>query len=257
MIEAMRFVSGALILFFSSVIHAATYKVFSAVTPPLLEKKGEGVAGFAGIFGKIVLEKLNQARQADQFEVVWLPWKRALSETMKHRNGIFFPIARTADREKDYCWLVHLGAVESWFYATNPKVKINDLKDLKKYRVGFLNGSQRAMELRKIFGNEAESLEGLTEDLGNYRKLISGRIDVWATQTEVFDKAEADYRAANKVTPKSYALKKFLDQEVWLVGNAKMEEKLQEQIRTIFRPKKTESNSDEVSAAGLLSVYRL
>jgi len=253
----MRFISGTLILIFSSALHAATFKVFTAVTPPLLEKKGEGVQGFSGVFGKIVLDKLNQAGKADQFEVVWLPWKRALSETQKHKNGVFFPLARTAEREKEYCWLGHLGTAESWFYTTNPKVKLGSLDDLKKYRIGFLNGSMRSVELKKLLGDEAANLEGLTQDLGNYKKLISGRIDIWVTQTEVFAKAEADYKAENKTLPVSYAIRKFLDQDVWIVGNADMSAKHQEMIRAIFRTKKKEPAGEQVSAAGLLSVYRL
>jgi polar amino acid transport system substrate-binding protein len=256
MIEVMKLISAVLILLFSGSLHAATFKIFAAETPPFLEKTGEGVAGLSGIYGKIVSERIMQAGKASDFEVIWVPWKRALSETIKAKNGLFFPLARIPEREKDYIWLAHLGSAESWFYSTNPKLKIRSNDDLKKYRIGFLNGSMRSIELKKILGEEATNLDGLTEDIGNLKKLLSGRIDIWTTQTEVFDKAVELYKAENKSTPKIYAIKKFLDQEIWLVSAASMEEKYQDQIRAIFKSKKKDPAPKQVSSAGLLSFYR-
>ncbi|MNL03880.1 Bacterial extracellular solute-binding protein, family 3 [compost metagenome] len=239
---------------FSSGVHAATYKIFTAVTPPLQEKSGEGVAGLSGVFGKIAAERILKSGKAADFEVIWVPWKRALAETQKNKNGLFMPLARTPEREKEYCWLGHLGTAESWFYVTNPKIKVDNLQDLKKYRIGFLNGSMREAELHKVLGVDAKNLDGLTEDLGNYKKLISGRIDIWATQIEVFTKAQDDYQAKTKTSPKVYALKKFLDQDVWIVGNVQMEEKLQDQIRAIFKTKKKDTEALKVSSQNLLSL---
>jgi len=126
------------------------------------------------------------------------------------------------------------------------------LEDLKKYRIGFMNGSMREAELKKVFGDKTQNLEGLTEDIGNYKKLIYGRIDIWATQTEVFEQAEKEYKAKNPTPPKIYHLKKFLDQHVWIVGGASMEEKYQEQIRAIFNTKKKDSEQKKVSSLLLL-----
>lgn len=250
----MKLICILFALIFSTGVQAATYKIFGAVTPPFLEKNGEGVAGLSGVFGKIAAEKILKSGKAAEFEVTWVPWKRALAETQKNKNGVFLPMARTPEREKEYCWLGHLGTAESWFYSTNPKIKVDNLQDLKKYRIGFLNGSMREAELHKVLGVDATNLDGLTEDLGNYKKLITGRIDIWATQTEVFDKAQADYKLNNKVLPKVYAFKKFLDQDIWIVGNVGMDEKLQEQIRVIFKTKKKDAEALKVSTKNLLSL---
>jgi ABC-type amino acid transport substrate-binding protein len=249
----MKFISLFFIFLFPPICNAATFKMFVAITPPLLEKSGEGVAGLSGVFGKIAAEKIIKAGKAHEFEVIWVPWKRALSETLKTKNGIFIPMARMQEREKEYCWLGHLGTVESWFYTTNPKIKVDSLQDLKKYRIGFLNGSMRDLELHKTLGMDAPNLDGMTEDLGNYKKLVLGRIDIWATQTEVFEKGEADYKKKNKDSPKVYALKKFLDQDVWIVGNVNMDEKLQTIVREIFKSKKKDAEVQKVSARTLLS----
>jgi ABC-type amino acid transport substrate-binding protein len=249
----MNLFSICLVLICSGFAQAATFKLFTAVTPPLLEKSGEGVEGLSGVFGKIAAAKIIKSGKAADFEVIWVPWKRALAETTKFKNGLFLPIARTPEREKEYCWLGHLGTVESWFYVTNPKIKIDSLQDLKKYRIGFLNGSMREAELRKTLGADAPNLDGLTEDLGNYKKLVSGRIDIWAAQIEVFEKAQENYKLHQKVSPKVYALKKFLDQDVWVVGNVEMAEKLQEKVRAIFKSKKKETEASKVSPRTLLS----
>jgi len=248
----MKLIVSFLVFTFSQTLHAATFKIFAAEVPALLENKGEGVAGFSGVFGKIVAEKITKAGKTADFEVTWLPWKRALFETNKTRNGVFFPLARTPEREKEYVWLGHLGTVESWFYTKDPKIKINTLEDLKKYRIGFMNGSMREAELKKVFGDKTQNLEGLTEDIENYRKLIYGRIDIWATQTEVFDEAEKEYKAKNETPPKIFKHKKFLDQDIWIVGGASMEEKYQEQMRAIFNAKKKDSEQKKVSSLLLL-----
>jgi polar amino acid transport system substrate-binding protein len=247
----MKLIPIFLILVLSSSVQAATYKIFTAAVPPLVEKNGEGVEGFGGLFGKIVADKIQKSGQAAEFEVTWVPWKRALSET-KAKNAIFFPLARTAEREKEFSWLGHLGTVESWFYTTNPKIKIESLQDLKKFRIGFMNGSMREAELRKILGDNAANMDGLTEDLGNFKKLITGRIDIWATQTEVFEKGLADYKEKNKSMPKVYAVRKFLDQDIWLVSGVGMDEKKKEKIRTIFKTNKTDTEIQRTTASELL-----
>lgn len=242
----MKLISVVLAVIFPCSTFAATFKIFAAVTPPFLEKSGEGVAGLSGTFGKIAAEKIMKSGKAAEFQVTWVPWKRALAETLKTPEGLFLPLARTPEREKEYCWLGRLGSAESWFYSTNPKVKVESLQDLKKYRIGFLNGSMREAELIKVLGQDAKNLDGLTEDLGNYKKLISGRIDIWATQTEVFDKAQEDYKIQHKVLPKVYPIKKFLDQDIWIVGNIDMDEKLQAQIRDIFKSKRGDKEAQKV-----------
>lgn len=247
----MKLIPIFLIMVLSSGVQAATYKIFAAVVPPLLEKKGEGVNGFGGVFGNIVADKIQKSGQAADFEVGWAPWKRALSEA-KSKNALFFPLARTAEREKEFSWLGHLGTVESWFYTTNPNIKIESLQDLKKFRIGFMNGSMREAELNKILGDNAKNLDGLTEDLGNFKKMLTGRIDIWATQTEVFEKALTDYKAKNKSAPKVYAIKKFLDQDIWLVSGIGMDEKKKDKIRTIFKTNKAEADIHRTTASDLL-----
>jgi hypothetical protein len=214
---------------------AAVFKIYASEVPPLLEKSGEGVQGLSGVFGKIVRDKIQKSGHASDFEVVWVPWKRALNQAAQEKNALFFPLARTTERENTYKWLGYLGSVESWFYAVDSRVQIRSNEDLKKYRIGFLSGSMRHEELRKILGKRTEKLDGLTEDLGNYRKLLSGRIDIWTTQTEVFEKAEKDYLKEHADAPKVRAIKKFLDQEVWIVSGNHMSESHQEQIRKIFQ----------------------
>lgn len=83
--EFMKYVACLFTLLFGASLSAATLKIYVAETPPLLEKKGEGVAGLAGVFGKTFI---------------------------------------------------------------------------KKYRVGFLNGSMRESELKKIFGETILNLRG-------------------------------------------------------------------------------------------------
>lgn len=232
---------------------AVTFKLYVAVTPPFVMKSGEGVAGLSGMYGKIVADKITKSGHAEEFEVIWVPWKRALAQTLKTQNALFFPLGRSAEREKKFAWLGHLGNAESWFYSVRPDIHINQLSDLKKYRIGFLNGSMRESELRKILGQNASNLEGLNNDLSNYKKLLSGRIDMWVTQTEVFEKARFDYALKNKKNPEVHALRKFLDQEIWIASSSEMDKKLQDKIKSIFDSNKNAEDSLKTSARRTLS----
>ena len=231
----MKFFLVLFLLTFTQALHSATYKIFAAETPPFLEKSGEGVEGFTGTFGSIVAEKIKKSGKTSEFEVTWVPWKRALSETAKVKNAIFFPLARSKDRENKFVWLGRLGAVESWFYTTDPKIKIKTLDDIKKYRIGFMSGSNREEELIKIFGSKNQNLEGLTADVDNLKKLIFGRIHIWVTQTQVFEESLKDYKAKHPNAPKIYAVRKFIDQDIWVAGVPDMDKKYQEKLQVIFK----------------------
>ncbi len=145
---------------------------------------------------------------------------------------MFFPLAKSAERESQYNWILPLAKYDCWLYALKPGIQIKNLSDLKKYRVGVLSGSMREEELKKYMGTE--NIEGMTVDQGNFRKLLSGRVDIWATQEPILENAVSLEKERNKNFKRPRPLHKLFSQELWLVGNRDMELAEKEMVKSVF-----------------------
>jgi ABC-type amino acid transport substrate-binding protein len=212
---------------------AKKIQVYTIETPPTVVKTGEGLEGLSGTFGKVIASAIKKAGKEKEFEIVWVPWKRALLDLERNPEALFFPFTRTFEREYKVNWVVHLADVDCWLYSVDPKVNVNELKDLTKYRIGVLGGSAREQELRRYVGNSSK-VEGMTEDLSNYRKLQSGRIDIWATHPAVMAEAQKIAQANGQTNRESKALKKLFSQSMWLVGNRDMSDQSRNLVQSVF-----------------------
>lgn len=243
------------VCFCSCLANAAPIRLYVIESPPLVQKTGEGVAGVSGLLGKLVEERIRVADKAANFEVTWVPWKRALSETSKVKNSLFFPLTRTSEREKDFVWIAHLAQLDCWIYAIRSDVKVDSFSDLKKYKVGVLGGSLREAELRKHMGIDSTNIEGMTADISNYKKLVSGRIDIWVTQAPVLAEAQVQDASSKLAKRPVRQLKKLLVQDLWLVGNPAMEQGHQTLVREVFNQKK--KRKELISTLPLLTALQL
>jgi ABC-type amino acid transport substrate-binding protein len=188
-----------------------------------------------GLLGKFVADRVSSSERSNEFHVLWVPWKRALHEVARDRSALFFPLTKTAEREKQYNWIVKLANYDCWLYAVNPEVRIDQLSDLKKYKVGVLGGSLREQELQKHMGLDSKNIEPMTEDVSNFKKLTTGRIQIWATQQPVIDMAIQKAKHAGEAKGiTARPLKKLLDQEMWLVGNKEMPDRELAMVKDVF-----------------------
>ncbi|UYL09822.1 transporter substrate-binding domain-containing protein [Bdellovibrio sp. SKB1291214] len=208
-------------------------QVYTIETPPTVVKTGEGLEGLSGTFGKVIASAIKKSGKEKEFEIVWVPWKRALLDLERNPQALFFPFTRTFEREYKVNWVMHLADVDCWLYSVDPKVAIHDLKDLTKYRIGVLGGSAREQELRRYVGNSSK-VEGMTEDLSNFRKLQTGRIDIWATHPAVMAEAQKIMLAKGQPVRDSRALKKLFSQSMWMVGNRDMSDQNRNLVQSVF-----------------------
>ncbi|QLY24635.1 ABC transporter substrate-binding protein [Bdellovibrio sp. KM01] len=208
-------------------------QIYTVETPPTVVKKADGLDGLAGDFGKLIAATLKKSGKEKEFEIVWVPWKRALLEVERNPQALFFPFTRTFEREYKFNWIVHLADVDCWLYAVDSNIQITDLKDLRKYRIGVLSGSAREQELLRYTGKSSK-VEGMTEDLANYRKLQSGRIDIWATHPVVMAEAQKNFMAQGKSARAVRSLKKLFSQSLWLAGNRDMPDTSRNLVQTVF-----------------------
>jgi polar amino acid transport system substrate-binding protein len=211
----------------------AKIQIYTVETPPSVVKTAEGLEGLSGEFGKLIASSIKKSGKEKEFEIVWVPWKRALLELEKNPQALFFPFTRTFDREYKFNWIVHLADVDCWLYAVDPKVQVEDLKDLSKYRIGVLGGSARERELLRYMGKSSK-VEGMTEDLSNFRKLQTGRIDIWATHPMVMAEAQKKMLSNGAPVRSVKSLKKLFSQSLWMAGNRDMSDKSRNLVHSVF-----------------------
>ena len=229
----------------------ATIRVYTIESAPLVQKSTENPLGMTGLLGKTVADKIFQSERGSEFKVLWIPWKRGLTEVNRNKNALFFPLTKTAERLDEYSWIVKLATFDCWLFTFDPTVQVENLSDLKKYKVGVLSGSLREQELRKHMGENSKNIEGMTEDVANYKKLTSGRIQIWATQQPVLDLAvQRDVKAPLRPVRK---LKKLLVQDMWLVGNKDMGERDLALVRDVFTVKSKRGRKEASTLRSLLA----
>ncbi|UYL09821.1 transporter substrate-binding domain-containing protein [Bdellovibrio sp. SKB1291214] len=208
-------------------------KIYAFENPPLVVKTGEGFAGLAGYYGKAVAASLEESGQANDFELVWVPYKRGLMGVDKDVHGLFFAVDRTSDRETKFNWVMNFGEVECWLYATDPNVQINSLSDLRKYRIGVQGGSARESEIRRYMG-WSPKVEAIADDNANLRKLHAGRIDIWATRPMVMVEAQKAMLLTDKSPRPLRPLKLLFKQNLWMIGNIHMPVQSKEIVKSVF-----------------------
>lgn len=127
--------------------------------PPFAWEASTGPRGFAHELAVAMAQRLGRAPG-----VLYVPWARAVRMVeQSDRHGVF-PLARTADRESRFQWLVPLMTVRYGLYtmATEARLELDQMRDL---RVGVLRGSPIAANLR------AEQFKNIIE-AKDYRDML-------------------------------------------------------------------------------------
>lgn len=106
-----------------------------------------------------------------------LPWKRAYASALERRDACVFSTTRTPEREPLFKWIGPLDEAR-WVLVARigSGIKLRTLDDARPYLIGTINGDARDQFLRERgFKVDAAPIDAL-----NARKLILGRIDLWA-----------------------------------------------------------------------------
>jgi polar amino acid transport system substrate-binding protein len=133
--------------------------------------------------GKIVgvaVDKLTVLmRRAEQpYTMRLLPWARAYQMALHERQTCVFSTTRTPQREADFKWVGPLGSNTWVMYGLARRgLRLNSLDDARGMKIGTYNGDVRETYLKAI-GHDVDSA---VNDSRNPRKLLIGRIDLWAS----------------------------------------------------------------------------
>lgn len=107
------------------------------------------------------------------------PWARAYTIALNAPNTALFSIARTPEREDLFHWVGEIIGFNVLLYRHKDRddIQVNDLADLKKYRVGALSKDVKGQYLRS---KEITTIDINSEENG-IKMLQNNRIDLLPT----------------------------------------------------------------------------
>jgi len=159
-------------------LRGLTLNIYTEDFPPFNFLENNKVTGAST---EIVQEIMKEA--GFSYQIHTLPWARTLKVAEKEKGALIYSISRTEKRENLYTWIDTIVPVEYTVYALKKQkqIKIGSLEEMKKYRIGTTRGDARESFLLAsgFRENNFELLAGKDSYFRNFRKLKSGKIDLW------------------------------------------------------------------------------
>lgn len=139
---------------------------------PYSMRDGDRVVGIGTDMVREIL-----ARSGIAYSIDVLPWKRAYTAALERHDACVFSTTRTPEREPHFKWIGPIGEAD-WVLMgrAGRHFDLRTLDDARVYRVGTYNGDARDQFLRARGFN----VDPAPNDLINPKKLMMGRIDLWA-----------------------------------------------------------------------------
>jgi len=224
----MKILSGiiaSLLLISVSPVRSENMIVLTENLPPLNYVE-DGV--LVGPSVEIVTEIQRRVGSNEKIEVY--PWARAYKMALEEENIVLFSTTYTKDRHDKFKWIGPLAKKRDILVAKKSSgIEINSLEDAKKVkRIGTLRDDTRELLLKSLgFSN----LESVSDEQQNAKKLILGRIDLWAYKIPglktICDLSEVDYDELKEV----YHLREI---EVMIAFSKKTSDQIVQKWRDAF-----------------------
>jgi polar amino acid transport system substrate-binding protein len=156
-------------------------------------REGERVIGIGTDMVREIM-----ARSGIAYTIDLLPWKRAYTEALERKDGCVYSTTRTPEREPLFKWIGPIGEAD-WVLMgrADRKLNLQTLDDARPYRIGTYNGDARDVYLRE----RGFHVDPAPNDMTNPRKLMLGRIDLWAASIRRGSLTLAHLGYADKIAP--------------------------------------------------------
>lgn len=135
--------------------------------PPFVWKGSNGPQGYA--YELLVLMAQKLGRKPD---LAFFPWARSVKLTLEGETYGVFPLARTADREAQFRWLIPLAHVHYGFFTSSANNAQLGIDQLRTQKVVVLRGSPIVRNL------QAQGFTDITEakDYRDMLRLVTMRV---------------------------------------------------------------------------------
>ncbi len=166
----------AFFLFFAQSSMADELMILTEDLPPLNFVKDGVLVGPA-----VEIVKEIQRRVESNEQIQLYPWARAYKMALEEENIILFGMARTKVRQNKFNWIGPIAWKRDILVAKKGSgIKINSLEDAKKVdHIGTLRDDTKEIFLKR---HGFTNLVSTHDDQKNAKRLIYGRIDLWATK---------------------------------------------------------------------------
>jgi len=155
-------------------LFSAELTILTENLPPLNYLRNDVLVGPSV---EIVREIQRRVGSNEMIEV--FPWARAYQLALENKNVVLFGMTHTTKRENLFKWVGPLATKRDILIAKKgSELKVHSLDDAQKVpRIGTLRDDTRERLLKeKGFTN----LYPVSDELNNAKKLMLGRIDLWA-----------------------------------------------------------------------------
>lgn len=188
------FIVGILIALACGLVAAQPLTLYTENDPP---------SQFVGPDGELTgytveLVRGIQRLVGNKDEIKIVPWARGYQTALTEPNVVLFLMARTAERNTLFQWVGPVLELEYGLYGkAGSKVRPASLEEAKKLRsIGVYRDDVRDQILTKAgFTN----LERVNNNIANVEKLMSGRVDLYASSSLTFgvEAVEAGFQPAD------------------------------------------------------------
>jgi polar amino acid transport system substrate-binding protein len=159
-------------------VFAQKINVYTEEFPPYNYTDGGKVVGASTEVVEQVLQNCGY-----DYSITSYPWARSYQLVQRNENSLIYSIGRRKKRETLFKWIGEITPITQSVYAlrTRTDIKITNLDDLKKYKLGTTVEDARETWLLHN-GFKLENLDrtsGKYAHSRNFKKLQTGRIDLW------------------------------------------------------------------------------
>ena len=216
----------AVFLLFAQSLLADELMILTENLPPLNYVKDGVLVGPA-----VEIVKEIQRRVGSNAQIQVYPWARAYKMALEEKNIILFGMARTSVRQDKFYWIGPIARKRDILVAKKGSgIKINSLEDAKKVEhIGTLRDDTKE-EFLKSHG--FTNLVPTHDDQRNAKKLVLGRIDLWATKKPglktICNLAGVDYQEIEEV----YSMREV---DISIVVSKKTSDAIVQQWKTAFK----------------------
>ncbi len=158
----------------------------------------------SGYMSHIVSEAF--AEEGIEVEYVFLPWKRGFEDAKSGKFEGTLIWGYNDERAKDFLYsdtVARLGT--SLFHMKGKALEWDKPEDLAKYKMGGVIGYAYGIEELEKQG--VLKVDRIGKDVGNYKKLAAGRLDVVLEDTEVGHETLNKMNLTDKITADAKTLK--------------------------------------------------
>ncbi|WP_229455671.1 ABC transporter substrate-binding protein [Massilia sp. KIM] len=177
----------------------------------------------------IATDKVREAmlRAGVTYSIELLPWKRAYTAALQRSDTCVYSTTRTPEREPLFKWVGPTdGAQWVLMGRADRQWRIGSLDEARGLRIGTYNGDARDHFLRE----RGLQVDAAPNDLINPRKLLLGRIDLWAASLRSGSKVLEQHGWDKQIVP-VYVFNRI---EVYLACNRGVPDEVVNRLNAAF-----------------------